>query len=125
MTKITLKTDCGNSPKREFLKNFNVAFGSGDTKFLIDNVTDDVVWEMVGDKIIEGKESYSKAIHKMADSEVAECVIEKVITHGKEGAVNGMMKMANGKGYAFSDVYEFKNVKATEIKKITSYVIEL
>ena len=109
MTKITLKTDCGHSPKKEFLKDFNVAFGKGNTKFLADHVTDDIVWTMVGDKNIEGKE----------------CIIEKVVTHGKEGAVNGIMKMENGKEYAFSDFYEFKNSTSTEVKTITSYVIQI
>lgn len=125
MTKITLKTDCGHSPKREFLKDFNVAFGKGNTKFLTDNVTDDIVWKMVGDKTIEGKEAFSKAIHKMADQKVAECVIEKVVTHGKEGAVNGIIKMEKGKEYAFSDFYEFKNTKSTDLRTITSYVIQI
>lgn len=125
MTKITLKTDCGHSPKRKFLKEFNVAFGIGNTKFLTDNVSDDIVWTMVGDKTIEGKEAFSKAIHKMAEQKVAECVIEKVITHGKEGAVNGLMKMENGKEYAFSDFYEFKNTKSTDVSMITSYLIQI
>lgn len=125
MAKITLKTDCGHSPKREFLKDFNVAFGKGNIKFLTDSVTDDIVWTMVGDKTITGKESFFMAIRTMAEQKVAECVIEKVITHGKEGAVNGIMKMVNGKEYAFSDFYEFKNSKATDIRTITSYVIQI
>lgn len=125
MTKIILLTDCGHSPKREFLKDFNVAFGKGNTKFLTDNITDDIVWTMIGKKVIEGKEAFSEAIHKMKDYKVKEVVIEKVITHGKEGAVNGMMKMESGDNYAFSDVYEFKNTKSTDIKMITSYLIEI
>ena len=125
MTKITLKTDCGHSPKKEFLKDFNVAFGKGNTKFLADHVTDDIVWTMVGDKNIEGKEAFIKTIQKMAENKVSECIIEKVVTHGKEGAVNGIMKMENGKEYAFSDFYEFKNSTSTEVKTITSYVIQI
>lgn len=125
MTKITLKTDCGHSPKREFLKDFNVAFGKGDVKFLTENVTEDVIWNMVGDKTIEGKDDYSKAIKKMKDKKVSEFVIEKIVTHGKEGAVNGIVKMKDGKNYAFSDFYEFKNTKSTDLKTITSYVIKI
>lgn len=125
MTKIILKTDCGHSPKREFLKNFNVAFGKGNVAFLTDNVTEDVIWNMVGNKIIEGKDDYSKAIKKMKEKKISEYVIEKIVTHGKEGAVNGIVKMEDGKNYAFSDFYEFKNTKSTDLKSITSYVIKI
>ncbi|MEQ8218616.1 MAG: nuclear transport factor 2 family protein [Arenibacter sp.] len=125
MTKITIKTDCGHSPKKEFLKDFNAAFGKGNTEFLTANVTDDIVWTMVGNKVVEGKEAFAKAIQKMADYKVSECVIEKIVTHGKEGAVNGVMKMDDGKEYAFSDFYEFKNTKSTDLKTITSYLIQI
>lgn len=55
MTKITLDTDCGNAPKREFLKAINVAFVKGDVAFLLESVTEDIVWTLVGNKTIEGK----------------------------------------------------------------------
>lgn len=125
MTKISLKTDCGHSPKREFLKDFNVAFGKGNVKFLTENVTEDVIWDMIGDKTIEGKDDYSNAINKMKDKKVSELVIEKIVTHGKEGAVSGIMKMQNGKKYAFSDFYEFSGAKGAKVKSIISYVIEI
>ncbi|MBD1426674.1 nuclear transport factor 2 family protein [Sphingobacterium arenae] len=125
MLKIKVKADCGNSPKREFLKDFNIAFGKGDAKFIIAQVTDEIVWEMIGEQTIEGKDSFSKAINEMKKKEVAEISIEKVVTHGKEGAVNGIMRMKDGKQYAFSDFYEFKNTTSTSIKAMTSYVIEI
>lgn len=125
MTKIKVKTDCGHSPKREFLKDFNMAFGKGKAKFLIENVTEDIFWNIIGDRTIEGKVAYAKAINEMKNKEVSEFVIEKIVTHGKEGAVNGKVKMKDGKEYAFSDFYEFKNTKSTNLKTITSYVIEI
>jgi hypothetical protein len=125
MTKINLKTDCGHSPKREFLKDFNVAYGKGNAEFLISNVTDDIHWKIIGYKMIEGKEDYAKAIEEMKKEKVSEMTIEKIVTHGKEGAVNGSLKMKDGKKYAFSDFYEFKNTRATNLKTITSYVIEI
>lgn len=125
MTKVTIQTDCGHSPKRTFLKDFNIAFGTGNTSFLIDSVTDDVLWTIIGDKTIEGKEAFSEAIHNMANNKVTECVIENIVTHGKVGAVNGMMTIRNGKKYAFSDFYEFRNSKSTAIRTVTSYVIPI
>lgn len=34
MTRITLHADCGNSPKKEFLKEINVAVVNGNIGFL-------------------------------------------------------------------------------------------
>ena len=125
MLKINVKTDCGHSPKRTFLRDFNIAFGKGDAKFIIAQVADDIVWEVMGERAIEGKDSFSKAIKEMKGKEVVEITIEKVVTHGKEGAVNGMMKMKDGKQYAFADFYEFKNTTSTTIKTMASYVVEI
>lgn len=36
MTKINIPFDCGNSPKREFIKQFNIAFAKGNADFIID-----------------------------------------------------------------------------------------
>lgn len=125
MLKINIKTDCGHSPKREFLRDFNIAFGKGDATFIIAQVTDDIVWDIIGEQTIDGKDRFSEEVNDMKKAEVAEITIEKVVTHGKEGAVNGIMKMKNGKQYAFSDFYDFKNTTGTAIKTITSYVIEI
>lgn len=122
MLKINVKADCGHSPKRILLRDFNIAFGKGDIKFIVTQVTDDIVWDVKGERTIEGKDSFSEAINEMKEREVAEITIEKVITHGKEGAVNGIMKMKDGKQYAFADFYEFKNTTSTAIKTMTSYV---
>lgn len=39
------------------------------------------------------------------------------------GTANGVMKMEDGKSYAFSDFYQFKGAKGTKIKLITPYAI--
>ncbi|WP_179353501.1 hypothetical protein [Winogradskyella vidalii] len=50
---------------------------------------------------------------------------KEILSHGKEGAVNGWIKMENGKQYAFSDFYVFQSAKGEKIKAITSYGIKL
>ncbi|MBJ7879838.1 hypothetical protein [Gelidibacter salicanalis] len=54
MTKINIPFDCGNLPKREFIKQFNIAFAMGNSDFIIDHVSEDIVWIIHGDKRIEG-----------------------------------------------------------------------
>lgn len=125
MTKIISSPNCGNSPKITFLKEFNIAFAKGNLEFLIKNVTDEIVWNIIGDRKIEGKVKFKEELGKMKSEKATELIIEQILSHGKEGASNGIMKMQNGKKYAFSDFYVFKNTKSTVLKSITSYVIEI
>jgi len=125
MTKIISSPNCGNSPKMKFIKEFNIAFAKGNLEFLMENVTDDIVWNIIGNKKIEGKEKFTEELKKMKSEKVIELIIDQTLSHGKEGASNGIMKMKNGKKYAFSDFYVFKNTKSTDLKLITSYVIEI
>lgn len=125
MTKITVSTDCGNSPKQEFLKAINIAFAKGKVDFLAENVTDEIVWHIVGDRTIEGKENFKEELETMKNESASELILKQILTHGKEGAANGIIKAHNGKSYAFSDFYEFNNAKSSKIKSITSYVIEI
>jgi hypothetical protein len=125
MVKITVSADCGNSPKKLFLKQLNIAFAEGDLAFVADSVTEDIAWHIVGDRRIQGKDDFVEALEQMKDRKAAALIISKVITHGKEGAVNGEIKMMDGKNYAYCDVYEFKGAKGASIKSIQSYVIEI
>ena len=125
MTKIISSPNCGNSPRMTFLKEFNIAFAKGNLEFLIENATDEIVWNIIGDRKIEGKKRFAEELEKMRPEKATELIIEQILSHGKEGASNGIMKMQNGKKYAFADFYVFKNTKSTILKSITSYVIEI
>ena len=125
MVKTTLNPTCGNAPKKDFLKQFNIAFVNGNTTFLEENVTDNIIWNIIGSKKIEGKVSFKIELQKMKNKAVTELVLNHILTHGKEGAVNGIVKMENGKKYAFSDFYEFSGAKGMKIKLITSYIIAI
>lgn len=123
MTLIITSPNCGNSPKMEFIKEFNIAFAKGDLEFIYQSVTDDIVWNIISDKKIEGKENFAKELEKMKSKKTAELIIDQILSHGKEGAVNGIMKMQSGKKYAFSDFYRFQGAKGIKIKSITSYAL--
>ncbi|NNE77298.1 MAG: nuclear transport factor 2 family protein [Pricia sp.] len=125
MVKVQTKVNCGNSPKMRFIENFNMAFAKGDTAFIAKSVTDDIVWNRVGDKAIIGKEDLMQNLTLIKDPTISEMAIEKIITHGKEGSANGTVKMTNGEIYAFADIYEFNSAKATTIKSITSFLIKV
>ncbi len=124
MTKIVCNPNCGNSPKMEFLKKFNIAFAKGDIEFIIGSVTDDIVWDIIGDRKIEGKEKFVSALKNMLPYKTTELTLDRVLLHGKEGAANGVMKLENGKTYAFADFYRFSGAKGAKIQLLTSYVID-
>jgi len=125
MTKVIVSEDCGNSPKNIFIKDLTVAFAKGNSKFLLNSVTDDIRWNIIGDQQIRGKENFSKALKQMGQNKTEELTVQHIATHGKAGAVNGVMRLKSGRTYAFCDMYEFKDTKGTGVKEITSYVIEI
>ena len=120
-----MNSSCGNAPKKEFLRDVNIAFAEGNVAFIKASVADDIIWNMIGDKCIKGKSEFSAVLHDMKATKTEELIINSIITHGKEGAVNGEMLLENGEKFAFCDVYEFSSAKRDSLKKITSYVIEI
>jgi limonene-1,2-epoxide hydrolase len=124
MTKVIISEDCGNSPKNIFVQELTIAFAKGDLRFILDKVTDDVRWTIVGDSLIEGKEKIMEMLEQMKNDKAEELTIQHIATHGNAGAVDGKMKFKNGKTVAYCNVYEFSNAKGTSVKEITSYEIE-
>lgn len=122
MTKINIPIDCDNSPKRKFIKEFNIAFAKGNADFIIDHVSDDIVWIIHGDKTIVGKEDFIKEIQIMQKKIADELTLKSIITHGREASANGEIKM-NGNSYMFCDVYGFNSASGKIIKTMESYVI--
>ena len=114
--------------KENFIQELNEAFSKGDIPFILNCMTDDIEWEMVGANISRGKAEIEKEMSTMKDFEMLEMKVDKIITHGKLAAANGHFRMKeNGKenAYGFCDVYEFKSFKEPKIRKMTSYVVPI
>ena len=111
--------------KAKFLQKFNEAFANNDTETIVKNITEDICWNIIGDRKVQGKEAFTETLKAMVRDEPLMMNISNIITHGASAAVNGTMKSADHKIYAFCDVYKFKGFKNPSIKEITSYVVEL
>ncbi|WP_285653038.1 nuclear transport factor 2 family protein [Allomuricauda sp. NBRC 101325] len=122
--KLNITPDCGNSPKKKLVKNLTIYFATYDLDNAMEFMEDTIQWNLVGDIPIEGKQGFREALEQMKHNKVAELTIDRIITHGKEAAVNGDMLMENGSVFGFSDFYDFSSAKGTKVKKIVSYVIE-
>jgi hypothetical protein len=129
MVKIVCKEDCGNAPKKLLLKELTTAFAKGTAqRVLLPQLADDVDWEIVGTEPIKGKDAVARMLSEAAKSgnRATQLEIENIITHGNAGSVNGHITMADGKQYAFCDVYVWNGASAkSAIRKITSFSIEV
>lgn len=126
MLQVHCPVDCGNAPRKQVLKDFNIAFAKSDVDAILEMVRDDIVWEIVGERRIEGKDAMRAALEAMKETQVTELHIHHIITHGNEAAANGVITMKNGVKYAFCDVYVFAGfTKAAKLREITSYGSEL
>ena len=121
--KIDVKADCGNAPKKKFLRDFIIAFFRADVDFILNSVSDDIVWDIFGNKRIEGKSAFTAALNEMSAFETGGLTIHHIITHGREAAVNGEFIMAGNKRYAFCDVCEFTSAGSHIIKRLYSYIV--
>lgn len=93
--KIIVEEDCGNAPKKLLLKELNIAFARGDSEKILSFITDDIVWENVGEKRLEGIENFRKELENLKEVEVAELKIEHIITHGWIASGNGVIHLKN------------------------------
>lgn len=130
MVRIICKEDCGNSPKKILLRKLTSAFVKGTAqRLLLPRLADDVTWDMVGTELIQGKDAVARMLATTAaqsGNKASKLEIENIITHGNAGSVNGHVTMADGKQYAFCDVYLWSGASArSAIRKITSFSIEL
>ena len=125
MARINISADCGNSPKNTLVQQVSIALALSDAALLLDSVTDDIFWEVVGEGTINTKQGLAEALGRVEPDQVAELTIEHVVTHGRAGAVNGSIILMDGAARAFCDVHEFSGAKGTHVKAITSYRIDL
>lgn len=105
------------------LKKFNVALAKGQVNVLLKIVSDDIVWNILGDKKVEGKKAFAAVLNEMRATKVEQLVIRNIISHGKAGSVNGEMTISSGQTFSFCDVYQFANAKGQTIQSITSYIM--
>lgn len=121
--KVSAPDDCGNAPRKVILKNFNIAFVTKNEGELLDFIADQIVWNIVGDEVVEGKEQFMRKLDDLHQDEVTELELYKVITHGYEAAAHGKVT-GTSRSYDFCHVYRFAGAsKTAKIREITSYII--
>lgn len=117
--------DCGNAPRRLLLVNMYNALANKDEEFLRHHVMTDVVWEVIGKQNISGLSELITFFHTFKENKLLRIEIDTVLTHGRYGAVNGIMTFQNHSIFGFCDVYTFSSAsKSGKVKQVSSYVIK-
>lgn len=115
--------DYKNTNKKQFVRDFYVAFFSQNLEFILDHVENDVQWKFADFSFISGKEMFAKRIKQMTKFRTKTLHIKNIIINGRIGAVNGIAHSFDHKNYSFCDIYQFSHVgDNAKIQKISTYL---
>lgn len=113
----------------DFLRAYNNAFIAPDLDFILNNVTDDVRWEMVGEPIIDGKAAFTRAMKQMEGMTTLEMHVDDIFFSEGKGAVHGTMRTRNAAGkeyhFAFCDLYALRGESEPKVAGIKAFVLPL
>ncbi len=118
------------SKTEEFLRKINKAIAEVDDQFLLNNVTDDFCWKIVGERTISGKSEFSEALEQMREMPLMKIDIRNVIIEDGSGIVEGIVvgrnRIGQKKYFGFCDVYSLEGTgEELKISKMNSYVIDV
>lgn len=109
---------------KEIVEKVNASFLEGNTDAFLELCADDVVWTMVGDNHVRGKETIRKWMAGM-NQEPPSFTVRNIIAEGDFAACHGDMTMKNEQGgedtYAYCDVYRMGEGK---VQEMTSYIVK-
>jgi hypothetical protein len=122
MAIIDVKPDCGNAPRKQFLKDLNIAFINGDEEFLKNNIPEGIELILAGQKTVSGKNNFLTEINSYKNWKAKKLVIETIITHGPDASVSGQIITEDNSLYLFSDIYRFTSAGGAKIGSITRFI---
>ena len=117
--------DCGNAPKKILIKDFSILIAQGKVEGLSEFITEDIRWELVGEKLIKGQAAFIEAIKDMGTMKIEELTIHEILTQGNEGASHGQIRLSDGAIYGYGEFYAFWGEKGTRIRSMTTYVTKI
>lgn len=124
--RVIVGKNCGNSPRNLLIKNFIVAFEKCNTKFVKKNITEDANWEIIGEKTVSGKDNFIREMLNSKTVKPEKLIIDSIISHGKTGAVSGVLEFRNNKNLAFCHVIKMNNFsRDAVVKEMSSFIIKV
>ncbi len=120
---VQINEDCSYSPRKEFIRDLNVAFAEGDVDFIKQHVSEDIRWEFVGSWVKNGKDEFFEELERVKNSSVQKLYLDCIIAYEDRASCNGIIYMENGNQYSFANVFRFRSADSNRVSGITSYMI--
>ena len=110
--------------RKEIVQRINEGFAENNLEKVLSFCTDDLIWTMVGDTTVRGKDSIREWMASMAP-QPPKITIRQTVADGDSVVSLGDMTMQEKKGgspvpYTFCDVYRFAGDK---VAQLTAFVI--
>src|SRR5688572_22120027 len=113
-----------SAKNKEIVEKVNASFAEGGVEGFLSFCADDVLWTMVGNKSVKGKEAIREWMASM-DFETPKFTVDNIIGEGDFVTCYGNMTMKDKDGkaapYAYCDIYRFRNGMIAELN---SFVIK-
>lgn len=112
------------SEQKQIVEKYMDGFRATDHEKILSCLTDDVVWELPGFYLHNGKAEFEKAIENPNADGHPDIKVTQLVEEGNvvvaEGTVKANMKDGSKLDAVFCDVFNFTNGK---INKLTSYLM--
>lgn len=99
----------------------------GEIANVIENVTEDIQWNIISKAPVIGKDMFTKQLNTMKMNQYSDLTIKNIITHGISAAVDGTVNVTNQDGdiriVSFCHLVRFNKFKDGIVKEITSYIM--
>jgi ketosteroid isomerase-like protein len=113
-----------SAKNKEIIAKVNAAFAQGSVDGFLSFCADNVVWTMIGEKTVKGKEAIRQWMTSM-DMEPPKFTVRNVIAEGDFVAAYGDVTMKDKDGkttpYGYCDIYHFRGDKIIEM---TTFVVK-
>jgi hypothetical protein len=118
MTRVKRSSDCGNSPKNEFAQEVAIAIEARDAASLTSALAEDATCCVPSGEILE-RDAF---VASFTDAPTPTSIeIDRVVTHGRAGAVDGVSHFGKTEPRRFCHVLHIANAKGDRVAHISSY----
>ncbi|WP_202987651.1 SRPBCC domain-containing protein [Cellvibrio polysaccharolyticus] len=113
---------------KNFITKFNEGFARNDLNFLVDQITDNMVWKMPGSPDTIGKAGFRNMMADMENHEPATLLINSILVDGNQAVADGTMttrKDGKEETWAFCDIYTLSHQGGLKISAMHCYVVQV
>tara|TARA_B100000929_G_C15479491_1_gene410702 strand:+ start:69 stop:434 length:366 start_codon:yes stop_codon:yes gene_type:complete len=115
--------------REKLIRKLNEAFAIWDTNFLVDNVSDNFRWIIVGEKTISGRKDFENSLEQMKRGGPMTISVQDINTFQEksfvEGIVEFMLEPGKKRKYSFCDVYIFSDSEKNKVEELRTYVTQI